>query len=263
MFEGQPSFLRSTIIEGMHLIMGAPNMKSRMLVGMLVLAASTAASAEGDIDQLNLLSQSEFRLLSRDLGAALSYKAVTPAEPLGITGFDVGLEIISTRLEYGDIFDRASSDDVPNSLFIPKLHLHKGLPGGVDLGAFYSSIPGSNIAFWGAEARYAFLKGGTLSPAISLRGTYSRLSGVDQLDVDTTGLELSISKGFANFTPYAGLGRVWIRSTPNAGMLVEEDFSEEKYFLGANLNFGIFNMDLEGDRTGDTMSYSLKFGWRF
>ena len=46
-------------------------------------------------------------------------------------------------------------------------------------------------------------------------------------------------------------------------VLHDEDFSKEKYFLGANLNFGIFNMDLEGDRTGETTSYSLKFGWRF
>ncbi len=236
----------------------------RAAIGLLVAAASTTAfAAGGDIDQLDLLSQSDFRLLSEDLGAALSYKAVTPAEPLGITGFDVGLEVVNTRLEHGDLFDRASSDDVSDNLLIPRLHLHKGLPGGVDLGAFYSAVPGSNITLWGAEARYAFLEGGTLTPALSLRGTYSRLTGVDQLDVDTTGVELSVSKGFANFTPYAGLGRVWVRSNPNAGALEDEDFSKEKYFLGANLNFGIFNMDLEGDRTGDTTSYSLKFGWRF
>lgn len=238
-------------------------MKIKVLVGLLAFSACTYAAAEGDIDQLNLLSQSEFRLFSRDLGAALSYKAVTPAEPLGVTGFDFGLEIVNTRLENGDLFDRASSDDVSDTIYIPRLHLHKGLPGGVDLGAFYSTVPGSNISFWGAEARYAFLQGSTLSPALSLRGTYSRLSGVDQLDVDTTGLELSVSKGFANVTPYAGLGKIWVKSTPYVGSLVEEDFSEEKYFLGVNLNFGIFNMDLEGDRTGDTTSYSLKFGWRF
>lgn len=235
----------------------------RALLGLLALTTSTTVLAAGDIDQLNLLSQSEFRLLSEDLGAALSYKAVTPAEPLGVTGFDIGLEVVNTRLQHGALLDRASSDNVSDNLYAPRLHLHKGLPGGVDLGAFYSAVPGSNISLWGAEARYAFLEGSTLSPALALRGTYSRLTGVDQLDVGTTGVELSVSKGFANFTPYAGLGRVWVRSNPNAGTLEDEDFSKEKYFLGANLNFGIFNMDLEGDRTGETTSYSLKFGWRF
>lgn len=238
-------------------------MNLRILVGSLSLAVSSLASAQGDIDQLQLLSQSEFRLFSRDIGAALSYKAVIPAEPLGITGFDIGLEVVNTQLEYADLYDRASSDSISRSITIPKLHLHKGLPGGVDLGAFYSSVPGSDIEFWGAEARYAFFEGSTLTPALAVRGTYSRLSGIEQLDVDTTGIEFSVSKGFANFTPYAGIGKLWIKSTPNAGSLLEEDFSEDKYFLGANLNFGIFNLDLEGDRTGDTTSYSLKFGWRF
>lgn len=240
-------------------------MKISATVGLVtVITASSIAWAGGDVDRIDVLSQSEFRLFSRDLGAALSDNTVPPAEALGVAGFDFGLELVNSRLEYGDLFNPASSDDASDTIYIPKLHLHKGLPSGVDLGAFYSTVPGSSIAFWGAEARYAFLKGSALSPAVALRGTYSRLSGVDQLEMDTTGVELSISKDFANVTPYAGLGRVWIRSTPiNTANLAEEDFSEEKYFLGANLNFGVFNMDLEGDRTGDTTSYNLKFGWRF
>ena len=242
---------------------GKKTMRTPILAGIALLSASTFAVGDGDIDQLEMLSQSEFRLLSKDLGATLSYKAITPAEPLGETGFDFGLDWVETRLERADLLDRASSGSYSSSISIPRLHLQKGLPGGVDLGAFYSAHPDSNIQLWGAEARYAFFKGGTFAPAVSLRGSVSRLTGVDQLDVDTTGLELSISKGFANITPYAGWGKVWIKSTPNAGALSEEDFSEEKYFLGASLNFGVFNLDLEGDRTGDTTSYNLKFGWRF
>jgi len=57
-----------------------------------------------------------------------------------------------------------------------------------------SSVPDTNLKFWGAEIRYAFLEGGALTPALALRGTYTTLSGVDQLALDTRGLELSISK---------------------------------------------------------------------
>ncbi len=228
----------------------------------MLVSVSAIATANGDIDQLDSLTQSEFRLLSEDLGNAFNDGTRTTDHPLKSRSFDFGIDVISTRFQHGELLDRISSDRFSSEITMPRLHLRKGFGGG-DLGAFYSSVPSSNIQLFGAEARYSLLNGGRTSPAIWLRGTVSRLTTVDQLDVDTTGVELSISKGFSNFTPYAGWGRVWVKSSPNAGALTEEDFSEEKYFLGATLDFGVFNMDLEGDRTGDSTSYSLKFGWRF
>ena len=188
-------------------------------VAMLFTAIPPTMAAE-NIDQINQLVQSEFRNLSEDLGAALSYKAVIPATPLGITGFD--------------------------------------------LGAFYTSIPGTNISLWGAEVRYAILEGGVAQPALGLRGTYTKLSGVDQLDFNTTGLELLISKGMAIFTPYAGVGRVWTTSNPvGVSNVSKEEFTQGKYFVGGNFNFGLANLALEADKTGDATSYGVKLGFRF
>jgi len=237
-------------------------MRVSLVTGLILVCASSVTIANGDIDQLDSLSQDEFRLLSRDLGSVFNEDARTQGQHTRTSGFDFGVDLISTRFQHGDLIDRASSDRFASEVTMPRLHFRKGF-GGIDLGAFYSTLPSSNIQLMGAEARYSLLDGNRGTPAIWLRGTVSRSTSIDQLDVDTTGVELSISKGFANFTPYAGWGRVWVKSTPNAGALTEENFSEEKYFLGATLNFGVFNMDLEGDRTGDSTSYSLKFGWRF
>jgi len=55
-----------------------------------------------------------------------------------------------------------------------------------------------------------------VAPAIGVRGSLTKLSGVDQLSLDTRGLDLSISKGFALLTPYAGIGRVWSTAIPKA-----------------------------------------------
>ena len=232
-------------------------------VAMLFTAIPPVMAAE-NIDQINQLVQSEFRNLSEDLGAALSYKAVIPATPLGITGFDLGLEVTATKLPHRDAWDRASSGTAPDTLYVPKLHLHKGLPAGIDLGAFYTSIPGTNISLWGAEVRYAILEGGVAQPALGLRGTYSKLSGVDQLDFNTTGLELLISKGMAIFTPYAGVGRVWTTSNPvGVSNVSKEEFTQGKYFVGGNFNFGLANLALEADKTGDATSYGVKLGFRF
>lgn len=235
----------------------------RMMTAAILAATSAGAQAGGDINTLGNLAQTEFRLFSEDLGAALSYKALAPAEPLGITGFDVGVEMTATSMEHSSLFDKASSGSGFNTLPVAKLHVHKGLPFNFDVGAFLSSAPDSNIRLMGAELRYAFIEGGMTMPAIALRGTYTRLSGVDQLDFDTRGLELTISKGFAMLTPYAGIGKVWSTSTPNVALLTEEDFSQDKVFVGANLNFGLMNLAVEGDKTGDAASYGVKLGFRW
>jgi len=220
--------------------------------------------AASDIDNLTGLGQTNFRLLSEDLGATLSYKPLIPAEPLGVTGFDLGIEVTATKLANPVAFDAATSGGSVDTLALPKLHVHKGLPFGLDIGASYAAVPDSNIKVWGAEVRYAILKGGTATPALAVRGSYSALDGVDQLKLTTTGVDVSISKGFALFTPYAGIGRVWVKSTPDASTgLTPEDFELNKVFVGLNMNLAVVNIAVEGDKTGDATSYGIKFGWRF
>jgi hypothetical protein len=137
------------------------------------------------------------------------------------------------------------------------------LPFGLDVGLSYSAIPDLDIELWGGELRYAILKGGVAMPALALRASFTKLQGVDQLDIDTRAVDLSISKGFAFLTPYAGVGRVWVTSTPNVSGLVEEDFGLSKYFAGLNVALGIFSVAAEADRTGDAWTYSGKFALRF
>jgi hypothetical protein len=234
------------------------------VLGMAVAASILAPSAwaGSDINNVGSLSQGLFKDLTADLGAALSYKAIRPAEPLGSLGFDIGFEVSSTSLESSALETATSGAATSNQLLVPKLHLSKGLPFGFDVGAFYTSVPSSNIGLIGGELSYALFEGGMMSPAISIRGTFSRLTGVDQLDLTTRGLELSISKGFAMFTPYAGIGQVWIDSTTNAG-LADESLIKSKYFLGVNMNLGLMNIAAETEQTGDNTSTSAKIGVRF
>lgn len=236
------------------------------IVALGIALAVPAARAASDIDAIQTLSQEQFRLLSEDLGSTLSYKALIPAEPLGTTGFDIGIEVTATRLVNDTVLSQAvSSGDAPSTLIIPKIHVHKGLPFGFDIGVMGAVVPDSNISLWGAELRYAILKGGTASPALGLRASYSRLIGVDQLDLSTTGVDVSLSKGFAFVTPYIGGGVVWVRSIPDlpVPVLAAEEFSYGKYFVGVNMNFAVLNILLEADRTGEATSYGLKLGWRF
>jgi hypothetical protein len=235
---------------------------SRLLMLVLILVATPAWAQ--DIDRIQDLGQRDFRLLSEDLGGALSYRPQIPTTPLGITGFDIGIAVTAANLNNEEIFERATSDDAPSTLLIPTLRAHKGLPFGFDIGFMYAQIPGSDIKYYGGELKYAFVSGNVALPAIGLRGSFTKVSGIDQMDFDTRSLDLSISKGFVVATPYAGIGRVWVNSDPKgtAG-LRKEDFELDKFFLGLGLKLGLFNLNLEGDRTGDVSAFSAKVGLRF
>lgn len=231
------------------------------------LLAATPARAQ-QIDQLQAIGQAQFRLLSEDLGGVLSYKGQTPTTPLGLTGFDLGIAVTASKIQNLAVLEAVTSNKASSTVYVPTLRLHKGLPFGFDIGAMYASIPNSNIKYYGGELRYAIIQGGVAAPAIGLRGSISKLAGVEQLELDTRGIDLSISKGFTVFTPYAGIGKVWVNSTPRgtavsvAGLRAEE-FSLNKAFFGLGSQFVAFNINLEADKTGDVKSYSVKLGFRF
>jgi hypothetical protein len=236
-------------------------------VATIALAASLPAAAK-DLSQIGNLSQDEFHGLTQDLGAALSYKPLEPAEPLGLFGFDLGVAATTTKIKNTQAFNDAGAGDISN-IAVPSLRFSLGLPFGIDAGVMAGAAPGTNVRLYGGELKWAFVKGSTTMPAFALRASYTQLAGVDQLDLNTKGVDLSISKGFAFFTPYGGIGKVWVSSTPKnipASFPTppsSESLSMNKYFIGLQMNFVLVNVVLEGDKTGDATSYGLKLGFRF
>ena len=238
----------------------------KVLALFCTLACVTHYSSAANISTLQSVAQPKFRILSEDLGSALSYKPLAPAEPLGVTGFDLGLVVSSTDISRSSqIWSKATGNgEAISKVYVPKLQISKGLPLNLDVAAFYSKIPSTNISVVGGELRYAIIGGGVAMPAVSIRGAITKLKGVTQLALDTKSVDISVSKGFTMLTPYAGVGRVWVDSTPSSDTgLSEEKFKQSKVFVGANLNFGLFNMALEGDKTGEAKAYSVKLGFRF
>jgi hypothetical protein len=230
-----------------------------VVLGVAMGVTAGAAQAADDI-VIGALSQGDFKRLSEDLASATSYKGLTPAEPLGITGFDIGIEATNTTMQYDAVFNTACgcSDD---NMLIPKLHLHKGLPMGFDVGLMYASTSNVNISITGVELRYANIEGGITMPAVATRLSWSRLDGVDNLSLESKGIDVSVSKGFAMFTPYAGIGQNWVTSK-GTGFTTEE-FTQSKYFVGLNINTGFLNFDFEMDDTGGAQTIGGKVGFRF
>lgn len=241
---------------------------SASLIALLsgaLLGAATPIARAAELNSLQTLTQSEFRLLSEDLGAIVSFKPLIPSEPLGLTGFDIGVGVSGTVLENRSVWEKATGgSSVPSTIAVPSLRAHKGLPFDIDVGLSVSRVPSAGVTVTGGELRWAPLAGNAVLPAIALRLSASSMSGVDQLKLRTLGFDVSVSKGFLFATPYAGLGTVNVKSKPQGAPLAgDEDFNLAKVFAGVNLNLGLGNLAFEADKTGKASSYSAKFGFRF
>lgn len=236
---------------------------------LLALAAATLALAQApahaaDFNFVRLLNQAEFRAFSEDVGAAASYKGLIPAESLGLIGFDVGVTAGVTEVSNRDVLRKAAGGaSIPKALPVASLRVHKGLPFDIDIGATLMQLPGTNVRAVGGELRWAFISGSTVMPAVALRVSGTRLSGVEGLDMDTVGADLSISKGFAMFTPYAGIGSVRVDAAAPGSSLRSESLTLAKRFVGVNIALVPLALVLEGERTGKATSYSVKAALRF
>ena len=231
----------------------------------IVLAVATLFAANayaGDLNQIGTLTQNQFLKLSTDLGAASAYKGVTPATPLGLTGFDIGAEITQTSIENSAIFRQAGAGDI-SDLYVPKIHVTKGLPGGFDIGAFVSRVSGVGGTLIGLEARYAILDDGLTTPALGVRLSGTKLSGVSKLNLSTVAVDAMLSKKLTLVTPYIGAGSVRVKSSADVAGLREESFNQSRVFIGMNVNFLLANIALEAEKMGDNNSVSAKAGFRF
>src|SRR4030067_3846550 len=234
-----------------------------LLMTAMVLVSVSAWAVDLDPSRIGCI-QKDFKDLSKEIGFGLSYFPMAPAEPLCLLGFDIAVEATPLDINEDKPYWK-NMGDFPGMLPIPRLHVQKGLPFGIDVGAIYSSIPSTNISLWGGEVKWAFLKGSIATPAVALRGTYTKLNGVDNLDLNTMGYDISISKGFAILTPYAGVGQVNIESDPKnipGNLLKKESITETKYFAGLRGSLGLINMGAEAD-FAEVPAYSLKLGIGF
>ena len=234
------------------------------LASLAVLPLSTVYAADNDISLDPSLTQSDFNTLVEELGTAVSYNPVAPAESLGITGFDVGLAVSMFDID-DNVWNKAVSDtNAPSMLPVPRLMARKGLPFGVDVGLAYTKVPGSNIKVIGGEIRKAILEGSTATPAVTIIGHTSNLSGADDVDISAYGVDIGISKGFAIVTPYAGIGNVWINGSEKAGIgLADHDTSATRSYVGVRIGFiPLLNLVAQADFSV-VNSYTLRLNLGF
>lgn len=241
---------------------------SRALIVAGALAATAApAHATFDINTLEALSQPEFRALSADLGAALSYKGMNWGEQYGLLGFEAGLVVAGAKLNDPELLRKASlGDDAPSSLPMLNARIFKGLPYGLDVGVTLGIVLRSGVRNVGGELRWLAIEDSKDSLPMSLRISGTRLVKSDQLELRTLGVDVSTYKQFGMFTPYVGGGFVLTKSEHDAAMpaLRPESITQKKLFVGVNVKLiDLINILVEVDRTGSTYTGGAKISLGF
>jgi hypothetical protein len=164
-------------------------------------------------------TQADLQGLVEGIGDVLTFPNLATAVPTGLPGFEAILALGGPQVDTSaSWWHEVDAHTLGGVLYGQRLILRKGLPLNFDVGFQTGQVAGEH--FWGGEARWALLAGGTVSPALAVRASYSELSGAP-FDCDVAEAQVFISKGFAVVSPYAGLGyrRASARATfgePNA-----------------------------------------------
>jgi hypothetical protein len=217
---------------------------ARPALAAALLAASTAAADPYDLRLFKLGNpdttsdaQAKFRAFARQFGAALTSVSLTPPETLGHSAFALNAELSVVQLRQDELActlgalnciptERFNPDPldrrpgIDGSLLIPSIHLRKGLPFSLEVGARMAWIEKSRMAAATGEVKWAINEGFTYLPDVSLRGSLTKLLSPKDFDLTAAGADLALGKEFAiggmiTLTPYIGWNLVWVGASSN------------------------------------------------
>jgi len=215
---------------------------------LLTLGVAIQPSSASDITIPAGFTQSYFHDLTEQAGLAISFTQDAPAAALGFPHFDVGVESSFTQIDSGAPYWQLTyPGNPPHLLPVPRIRVRIGLPFGIDVGGIYGYAPSTDARMAGGEIKWAVFPGGVVMPAIAIRGSYTALLGVSDINLQTYAADLSISKGFAIFTPYIGMGEILIRSSENSPSvsLNSEQIMKTRGFVGVQIGIPFVRFAIE------------------
>ncbi len=210
------------------------------VLGIITVLGSSPAAKAGVL-QLDLTAlgrpvgsdttpNQRFQSMVTELGAALGAGMMSPAESLGYSGFNFGLEMSWADIHQENSYWRGQpghrvwhengtsqgyNQRLASSLNAARIHVRKGLPLSFEVGAtltyMLAGAVGTDLYAVGAEVKWTLLHEKFLKqlPDIGVRFAANRLLGPQQLDLTQVQMDFAISYSFGlggmvGLTPYAG-----------------------------------------------------------
>lgn len=181
-----------------------------------------------------------FRVFARQLAAAMTSATLMPPETLGHAGFAFSAEVSIVQIgedesgaggitfptqraelcPTGECGGTGYRNGMSSPVFIPSVHIRKGLPYSFELGGRVGWLEKSRMFIGTLELKWAINEGFTYLPDIAIGGRISKLINSRDFDVTTGGLDVSVGKQFAlggmvTLTPYAGWNLMFVGASSN------------------------------------------------
>jgi hypothetical protein len=224
--------------------------------------------AADDIHFDGAITPEDFAKFSRIIAQGIYADPISPARASGLLHFDVGIGATLIKVDQNaDYWKRSVPKDIIVSggyVGIPRLIVSKGYGGGTISGS-YAKINDTGVKIYGGALDVPIIRGTIATPEVSLRGVYSKLSGVDVYRLKTYGVEAFISKGFGPITPFAAVGRMKTDargSIDSVNFTLKDRSSINRYSAGVRISMLVPKLVIEATQA-EQRSYSAKIsvGW--
>lgn len=241
--------------------------------------AQTSNFSPLSLDDIKTRPNAALKRFTELTGVVSNFRSLAPASPLGIWGFNVGVELTSLPQNTFQIFNQPLN--LP--MYFPRFHAAKGLTPNLDgeLSLLLPRLVMSSealpreieaLAVYGAALKYTLLREEEFPLSLAVRATYNRLY-LRFFKSDTYGADVSVSRSVKlpliplRLTPYAGIGYMAIngrfkKDFIGLGAIDTHSIQDYRYFGGLSTRLFIFNLTSQIDapatlRKIDSISFKL------
>lgn len=234
-----------------------------MTVGVLMFAATLVpvpARAQQPDELFRLhpdFTAKEFRLLAADVGSILRFRQLGDTQPTPRGTVDLSVEFA------GSPTDRASLY-LGDSLSFPRVIARFGVNERLDVGAWGGYNAGERYGLAGVDTKILLVREGRSPVSVAIRPSATSLIGPSDLWVAAASVDVSISRSFGAFAPYAG-----VASTGSVAIERSADVDFDPAFADRSLSYAGLSyrwraLVASGEvEKGARVSYAFRVGTRF
>jgi hypothetical protein len=217
------------------------------------------------------LTKAEFEEFAREIGSILRFRQLGDTTTLPKGKIDIGLQYASTSIDdskgaWNNTMSHPTADHyLGDAIAFPRIVARFGATDRIDIGVWGGANTASNYGMVGADTKIALLRQSDGRPvSVTIRPSITSLVGPSDVWAGNVSVDLSVSRNFGRFAPYAGvaaLSSVAIERS-DAVDLEPGTAGSSVAFAGVTYHLRAIQLSAEVEK-GELFSYGFRVGTRF